>query len=315
MLLPLLLATAAPATAHLTWAAFPRSALLTGRHRLRLANPSALAQETDGPEEGAGLVGRGLSSPSASSQIVSFALPVLGACLAEPLLSMIDTLCVGRLTAGGASASLAALGVNAAIFNVVACSTAFLCTASTSVIGSLPPAAAVSTAVISSLPPAAAAAAPPYPPPPAGAARAFSDGVFLALVIGLAIGLVTQLSCGPLLSRFYHLEPGTPVFHLACTYLRIRAMAAPAATVTLVSAGVAFGLGDARTPLLAVVAAMLVNLAGDLLLIPRLGLAGAALATAAATWTGALTLGGALAARLRPAWRAPAPADVEPFLR
>lgn len=290
MLLPLLLATFAPAAFHTTLTASPRPALLTSRHRLRLARPPALALEMEGS---------GLSPPSASSQIVSFALPVLGACLAEPVLSMIDTLCVGRLSAGGASASLAALGVNAAIFNVVACSTAFLCTASTAVIGALPLATATSDQA----------------PPPPGAARAFSDGMFLALVVGLGIVLATQLSCGPLLYRFYHLDPGTPVFTLACSYLRIRSLAAPAATATLVSAGVAFGLGDARTPLLAVVAAMLVNLAGDLILIPRMGLAGAAVATAAATWAGALTLGGALAKRLRPAWRAPAPADVAPFLR
>jgi Na+-driven multidrug efflux pump len=234
---------------------------------------------------------------------VSFAVPVLGACLAEPLLSMIDTLCVGRLSAVGASAPLAALGVNAAIFNVVACSTAFLCTASTAVIGALPPAAAAAPAATAPL------------PPPAGAARAFSDGLFLALLVGLAIGGATQLSCGPLLRRFYHLEPGTPVCQQAASYLRIRSLAAPAVTATLVSAGVAFGLGDSRTPLLAVLAAMLVNLTGDLLLIPRMGLVGAAVATAAATWAGALTLGGALAARLRPTWRAPALADVLPFLR
>lgn len=300
MLLPLLLATVAPATVRLTLAAPARPALLTSRHRPRLACPSALAQETGGEQEG--IASAALSPPSASSQIVSFALPVLGACLAEPLLSMIDTICVGRLSATGASASLAALGVNAAIFNVVACSTAFLCTASTAVIGSLRP-------------PATVPASPDSPPPPSGASRAFSDGMFLAVALGFLIGAATQLACGPLLSRFYHLEPGSPVFYLASSYLRIRSLAAPAATSTLVGAGVAFGLGDARTPLLAVVVALLVNLSGDILLIPKMGLAGAALATAVSTWAGALTLGGALAARLKPEWRVPAPQDVAPFLR
>ena len=53
-----------------------------------------------------------------TKQILLFAAPVLGACLAEPLLSMIDTMCVGRMTAGSASIALAALGVNSAVFNV-----------------------------------------------------------------------------------------------------------------------------------------------------------------------------------------------------
>jgi len=106
---------------------------LLGR-RVTLLGPVALAMEKS---QAASV------PPPATSQIIAFALPVLGACLAEPLLSMIDTLAIGRLSQKGASAALAALGVNAAIFNVIACSTAFLCTASTAVVGSLPASAGV----------------------------------------------------------------------------------------------------------------------------------------------------------------------------
>jgi len=80
---------------------------------------------------------------------------------------------------------------------------------------------------------------------PAGASQIFSDGMWLALLLGLLLGTATQLACGPLLANFYHLERGSEVSMQAAQYLRIRALAAPAATATLVGAGVAFGLSDA----------------------------------------------------------------------
>jgi len=250
-------------------------------------------------------------APSATVEILSFAIPVLGACLAEPLLSMIDTLCIGRLSHGSASAALAALGVNAAIFNVVTCSTAFLCTASTAVIGSLP--AEAEHASNDSGDGSAPALQPLVHSNQVSCA--FADGMLLAVLLGLMIGTITQMACGPLLARFYHLQRGTAVYGLATSYLRIRALAAPAATATLVGAGIAFGLGDSRTPLFAVLAAMIINLAGDIFLVPRFGLVGAAIATASATWAGAITLSSILARRLRPVWRLPQPKGIEPFLR
>lgn len=232
------------------------------------------------------------TSVSASKQIVTFALPVLGACLAEPLLSMVDTVCIGRMAAD-ASTSLAALGVNAAVFNVIATSTTFLCTASTAVIGQ--GASSDDDRHV--------------------AARTLVNGMALALTLGVLIGSGVCLASGALLSRVYHLAPGSEVHALAAGYLRVRALSTPAALLTLVSAGVAFGMGDPLTPLVAVAAAMVTNVCGDLLLIPRYGLTGAAVATAAAAWVGAASLVARLSARLRPAWRLPSARELRPFVQ
>lgn len=48
-------------------------------------------------------------------QVLSVALPALGTVLADPLMSLVDTACVGQLS----SVELAALGPNTAIFNFV----------------------------------------------------------------------------------------------------------------------------------------------------------------------------------------------------
>lgn len=204
---------------------------------------------------------------------------------------MVDTVCIGRMAAA-ASASLAALGVNSAVFNVIATSTTFLCTASTAVIGQ--GADSDDDHV---------------------AARTLVNGLALALTLGVLVGSGVCLASGALLSRVYHLAPGSEVHALASGYLRVRALSTPAALATLVSAGVAFGMGDSVTPLVAVAAAMATNVCGDLLLIPRFGLAGAAVATAAAAWVGALSLVTRLSARLRPAWRLPSARELRPFVQ
>lgn len=48
-------------------------------------------------------------------QVLSLALPALGTVLADPLMSLVDTACVGQIS----SVELAALGPNTAIFNFV----------------------------------------------------------------------------------------------------------------------------------------------------------------------------------------------------
>jgi Na+-driven multidrug efflux pump len=49
------------------------------------------------------------------AEIASLALPALGSVIADPLMSLVDTGCVGQLS----SLQLASLGPNTAIFNFV----------------------------------------------------------------------------------------------------------------------------------------------------------------------------------------------------
>ena len=179
---------------------------------------------------------------------------------------------------------------------VVATSTTFLCTASTAVIGQgVKGTADVEDGRV--------------------AARTLANGMALAISLGLLVGAGLYFTSGPLLIHAYHLTPGSEVYSLARSYMNVRALSVPAAFATLVSAGVAFGLGDATMPLLAVAAAMVTNVCGDLLLIPRFGLTGAAVATAAAAWVGAASLVALLSARLRPTWRLPTLQELRPFVQ
>lgn len=228
-----------------------------------------------------------------SREILNVALPILGACLAEPLLSMIDTACVGRLTGAGASVGLAALNVNAGIFNMISCCISFLCTASTAVIGG---SASDSNEA---------------------ASRSFRDGLIISVSLGTCLMVATLVNRHTILSRGFGLSRLSPAYDPAISYLKVRALSLPAVCATLVGAGVSLGLQDTRTPLFGVLLAFAVNVVGDLLCVWRfsLGITGAAVATACASYASALLVCGGLVRRLKPCWRRPlAPRDLLPFV-
>ena len=54
-------------------------------------------------------------APLTLSRVLAFSLPALGAVLADPLMSLVDTACVGQVSSIG----LAALGPNTAVFGFV----------------------------------------------------------------------------------------------------------------------------------------------------------------------------------------------------
>lgn len=101
----------------------------------------------------------------------------------------------------------------------------------------------------------------------------------------LAVGLELAL---PGVVGLYGTEP--EVAALATSYLRVAALGLPSVLVLLAGTGVLRGLQDARTPLIVVVAANLVNIALNLALVygVGLGIAGSALGTLVAQ-TGAAT--------------------------
>lgn len=234
-----------------------------------------------------------------NAEIATVALPILAACLAEPVLSMIDTACVGRLAGAGAITGLAALNVNAAIFNMMSVCTSFLCTASTAVVGR---ATAATTGSEST----------------AAASRSFRDGMLISFSLGTVLMAATLLNRNSILTRGFGLASTSAAFAPARRYLTIRALSLPAASATLVAVGVSLGLQDSMTPLLGVLLAFVVNVCGDILCVWRLGwgLVGAAIATACATYASAFLICGKLARRLRPIeWRRQiAGRDFTPFV-
>jgi MATE family multidrug resistance protein len=117
----------------------------------------------------------------------------------------------------------------------------------------------------------------------------------LAIVLAIALGIVVAvagLPAAPALARLLGAEGAVQA--TAVTYLRWRLLSAPAVLIIIASFGALRGLQDMRTPLWIAASLNLVNIALDYLLIfgagpvPALGVAGAALASVASHWFGAL---------------------------
>ena len=193
-------------------------------------------------------------------EIFALALPALGSLAIDPLVSLVDTAFVGRL----GTAELGALGVNAAIFALAFLVFNFLAYGTTPQIGR-----AVGSGDADA------------------AGRIAINGLALGALIGLIVTFALLLFSAPILSAMGATgDLGEP----ATTYLHIRAFAGPAVLVIIAANGAFRGYQDTRTPLWV---ALIFN-AINIILTPVLifgagwGIAGAAIATVVAQWTGAL---------------------------
>ncbi len=193
-------------------------------------------------------------------QIARLAVPALGTLAADPLVSLIDTAFVGRL----GTVSLAALAINAAIFSVAFMAFNFLAYGTTPLV-----ARAWGRGDAASV------------------ARTITEALVLAVGLGLAATAVLLIGSRRWLEI---LQTPTEAFDQALTYLRIRALAAPAVLIILASNGAFRGRQDTLTPLRVTVGLNLINVVGDAVLIFVFGwgIAGAAVATVVAQWLGAI---------------------------
>ena len=78
---------------------------------------------------------------------------------------------------------------------------------------------------------------------------AVSSGLLLALSVGVIQLLVYSILASGIIKGM-GVNPTSPMWHSAFTYLRMRALGTPAATLWLVANGIFRGLGDTRTPLI-----------------------------------------------------------------
>jgi MATE family multidrug resistance protein len=195
----------------------------------------------------------------ADREIAALAVPALGALIADPLLSLIDTAFVGRL--GGDA--LGALGVASVLFAVAFFVFNFLEYGTTSLI-----ARAVGAG------------------DPERAGRSVMLALVTAVAAGSAVAVLLAAAAGPLVRG---IGASAGVAAEATTYVRIRALAAPALLVVRAGHGIYRGYQDTRTPLAVTLVVNAINLVLDPLLIFGLGwgVAGAAWATVAAQWAGA----------------------------
>jgi putative MATE family efflux protein len=209
-------------------------------------------------------------------QIAQLALPALGVLAAEPLYLLFDTAIVGRLGA----LSLAGLAIGGLVLGMVGSQLTFLSYGTT-----------------------------------ARSARHFGAGdrvsavdegvqaTWLALALGVLIVAVVQAVAVPLVSI---IAGSSDITHSALSWLRIAIVGAPAILVSLAGNGWLRGVQDTARPLRYVVAGFgLSALLCPLLVygwlgLPRLGVAGSAVANLSGQWLAALLFGRALLAEAVP---------------
>eukprot|EP00873_Tetraselmis_striata_P020415 jgi/Tetstr1/440679/TSEL_028988.t1 len=194
-------------------------------------------------------------------EIVAFAVPALGSVLADPLMSLVDTACVGQYS----SLHLAALAPNTSVFNLFFQIFTFLGYTTTNLIASN----SVRAAGLTDKERATRSET---------ASRVLAHSLVLAFGSGLACTAI-MLTCGHALLTTMGATPDT--LGPALSYLQIRALASPAVMIANVAQGACLGQQDSWTPLKVFATSGLVNLVLDLVLINNfhMGIAGAAMAT------------------------------------
>ncbi|WP_374774816.1 MATE family efflux transporter [Streptomyces sp. NBC_01310] len=187
-------------------------------------------------------------------EIFALAVPAFGALVAEPLFVMTDSAIVGHL----GTPQLAGLGIAAALLTTAVSVFVFLAYATT---------AAVSRRVGAGDLPAAI--------------RQGMDGIWLALLLGVAVVAVVLPTAPWLISLFGASETVAPY---AITYLRISSLGIPAMLMVLAATGVIRGLQDTRTPLYVAVGGFALNAGLNAALVygADLGIAGSAWGTVVA---------------------------------
>ncbi|MFI6640398.1 MATE family efflux transporter [Streptomyces sp. NPDC050504] len=184
-------------------------------------------------------------------EIIALAVPAFGALVAEPLFVMVDSAVVGHL----GTPQLAGLAVAAALLTTAVSVFVFLAYATTAAVSRRVGAGDMQAAI-----------------------RQGMDGIWLALLLGLAVIAVT-LPCAPWLVELFGASDTAAPY--AVTYLRISSLGIPAMLIVLAATGVLRGLQDTRTPLYVAVGGFTANAALNALLVygVGLGIAGSAWGT------------------------------------
>ncbi|NEB36822.1 MATE family efflux transporter [Streptomyces sp. SID14515] len=184
-------------------------------------------------------------------EIIALAVPAFGALVAEPLFVMVDSAVVGHL----GTPQLAGLGIAAALLMTAVSIFVFLAYATT---------AAVARRVGAGDLPAAI--------------RQGMDGIWLALLLGVAVVALAVPTAPWLVDVFGASDTAAPY---AITYLRISILGIPAMLVVLAATGVLRGLQDTRTPLYVAIGGFTANAVLNVTLVygAGLGIAGSAWGT------------------------------------
>jgi len=254
------------------------------------------------------------STSSTASLIFGLAIPALVGEIIDPLLTLADTVFVGRFASSGstkavvlldpsssqtveAASLLAGLGSASAILSFSFYLFNFLCTATAPLISRNRAEAeqndtGTGTSSSSSISSSNSAEL---------ALTISGQALSLALVLGFIVTTLLLSFSQPLLHAMGTSQTGPDANRYATSFLTIRALAAPAVFLNSASVGILRGFLDTKTSTVILLATNIVNLTLDVLLIPvarMVPTTGAALATTTAEWIAALTFLGILAAKL-----------------
>jgi len=210
----------------------------------------------DKPPETENLSNPNLSNPNLCGRFLSISVPAFIQLTAEPLASLVDTAFIGRLgpsALGGAGVAISAQYALSKLYNDPLLKTSISLVAT---------ADADPTSTAESL------------------STAISTALILAAVIGVAQFLF-YFTLAPKILKSMAVPASSSMFPSAFSYLRLRSLGSPAATLWLVSNGIFRGLGDTKTPLVYALLFTSLNVLLDPLFVFTLnfGAGGAALAT------------------------------------
>ncbi|GKY91227.1 hypothetical protein MPSEU_000095300 [Mayamaea pseudoterrestris] len=211
--------------------------------------------------------------------------PALIQLAAEPLASLVDTAYLGRLgpeVLGGAGVAISAQYAVSKLYNDPLLRTSISLVASQD--GRARCQELTDNDAIDSAAEQSATSA-------AQLSIAVSSALLLAATVGLIQCLVYTLGCRAI-TRSMGLAPANVMYPSAVSYLRVRALGTPAATLWLVANGIFRGLGDTQTPLIYSLAFTLLNIVLDPLFIFVFGwgASGAAAGTALAQYAALIPL-------------------------
>lgn len=189
---------------------------------------ASTGQSSEVPPEEEGL---SKSKRRLSTEFISIAAPALIQLAAEPLASLVDTAYLGRLgpeVLGGAGVAIAAHYSVSKLYN--------------------DPLLRTSISLVASQDGKYRGSSSSGEDEKEALSIAVSSALLLACSIGLIqLILYSTLSTG--IIRGMGISPDNAMWHSALSYLQIRSLGTPAATLWLVTQGIFRGLGDTRTPL------------------------------------------------------------------
>lgn len=210
--------------------------------------------------------------------------PALIQLAAEPLASLVDTAYLGRLgpdVLGGAGVAVSAQYAVSKLYNDPLLRTSI----------SLVAAQDGQSRETDTANDKKNATTPSSDTPKSKVSVAVSSALLLAAAVGVIQMVVYAIFCKGI-TMSMGLTPNSSMWHSAVSYLQIRALGTPAATMWLVTNGIFRGLGDTRTPLIYSLLFTILNIILDPLFIFVFGwgASGAAAGTALAQYTALIPL-------------------------